>query len=120
MPIRYQQPGAKMTWTNTTGGVVAVNTLVVIGGCLAIALGTIAIGAVGEVALEGVFSGVAKTTGTAWVQGDVLDWDISASKFQKGAVAATGDITSAVVAFEAAALGDTIGTVKLTNPGAVT
>lgn len=119
MTIRYQQPGEKMTWLNGSGGDVAVNTIVEVGGCIGVTLEAIADGATGEVALEGVFSGVAKTTGTAWVQGDAIDWDTSASKFHKGLTPASGDITGTCFAFAAAASGDATGTIKLSNSGTV-
>jgi predicted RecA/RadA family phage recombinase len=56
----------------------------------------------------GVYS-LPKATGAAWVQGDKLYWDASASKFTKTATANT----PAGVAALAAASGDTTGYVKL-------
>lgn len=120
MTIRYQQPGSKMDWVNGTGGDVAVNTVVVVGSRIGVTLDAIADGATGSVALEGVFSGVAKTTGTAWGQGDAVYWDVSTSRFAKSGTPASGDITGAVIAFEPALSAAATGTIKLCNSGTVT
>jgi predicted RecA/RadA family phage recombinase len=113
-------PGSVMPWTNNTGSDVAAGAVVALKHTIAIALVAIANGAVGSVAVGGVVSGVVKATGHAWAQGEKLNWDVSASAFDySGATPATGDITGGVIAWLAAASGDTTGTVKLT-PGNTT
>lgn len=71
------------------------------------------------VALSGVHQ-VVKTSGTAWLAGEKLLWDTSATKFDaSGATPAAGDIMGACVAYAAAASGDLIGYALLT-PGNAT
>lgn len=73
----------------------------------------------GSVAVEGVYL-VPKVTGTAWLQGEKLLWDVSAAKMDaSGATPAAGDIMGAAVAFGAAASADAFGLIKLT-PGNTT
>lgn len=86
------------------------------GGLVGVYLNDGVSGDVVAVRLEGVFT-VAKTTGTAWAVGDVLDYDVSASKFHKGLTPATGDVTDCAVCVSAAASGDTTGIVKIGYAG---
>jgi len=98
------------------GGTIAAGAVVVTGDTVGIALDAAVSGETIAVAIEGVFT-VAKTTGTAWVQGDAIDWDASASEFHKGVTPAAGDVVSAGIAYAAAASGDATGQIKLLGGG---
>lgn len=99
-------------------GAVASGAVVVTGDTVGIALSAAAAsGDVIAVAIEGVWT-VAKTTGTAWVQGDAIDWDASASEFHKGVTPATGDVALCGIAYAAAASAAATGQLKLTQAGA--
>lgn len=94
-----------------TGSAIASGAVVAFGSGVGVAVTDIAATTgEGSVQVEGVFL-LAKATGTAWVQGDKLYWDASASKFTKTALANT----PAGVAYAAAASGDETGYVKLTD-----
>jgi len=110
-------PGSVMPWTNNTGSVVASGALVIAGNTIGVALVNIANGDVGSVAIEGVVSGVPKTAGHAWGQGEKVLWDSSAAAFDyRSATPAANDVAGGAIAWIAAASGDTTGTIKLT-PG---
>lgn len=110
-------PADVMPWTNGTGAAVAAGAVVKAKHTIGIALVDIADGAVGSIAIGGVVSNVAKTTGVVWVQGEKLIWDVSASKFDTtAATPAAGDVTGGAIAWIAAASGDTTGSIRLT-PG---
>lgn len=110
-------PADVMPWTNGTGSKVTSGSVVKAKHTIGIALVDIADGAVGSVAIGGVVSGVAKVTGGAWLQGEKLYYDVSASKFDNSAATpATGDIGGAAIAWIAAASADATGSIKLT-PG---
>ncbi|RDH86378.1 MAG: recombinase RecA [endosymbiont of Escarpia spicata] len=117
MTTKYQQDGNVIEYTAgsavSSGDVIAINDMV------GVALADIAASATGSVRITGVFATIAKVAGTAWNQGDAVDWDASASAFGKGITTAAGDVTTAGIAFEAAASGDTTAVVMLT-PGAGT
>lgn len=114
--MSYQGEGKVVN--HTAGSAITAGDVVELGDSIGIALVDIANGAVGAVAIEGKFT-VAKATGTAWSQGDKLDWDTSASNFGKGITEATGDISDCAIAAEDAASGAETADVILTNPGAV-
>lgn len=94
------------------GGTISAGDVVVTGDTVGIALVDMVSGETGAVAIEGIFT-VAKTTGTAWVQGDAIDWDASASEFHKGVTPAAGDVVSAGIATAAAASAAATGQLKL-------
>ena len=94
------------------GATITVGDVLVVGDTVGIALKSGVSGDVLPMAIEGVFT-VAKTTGTAWVQGDAIDWDASASEFHKGVTPASGDVVSAGIASAAAASAAATGTIKL-------
>lgn len=124
MATNYQQAGAVIDWTNGTGASVAANSIVRMGHILGVALATIANGATGAVAVEGVFSGIPKVSGAEFAQGEKLVWDISANSNagafdDSAATPAAGDITGAAVAWVAGTNGQTTCTIKLT-PGNAT
>jgi len=114
MATNHVQPGAVIEYT-ASGSSFSSGDVVVIGCLVGVALVDIADGATGAVQIGEVFT-LAKTAGTAWTQGAVLDYDISESEFHTGLSAATGDITKCGVAFAAAASAATTGQVLLT-PG---
>jgi predicted RecA/RadA family phage recombinase len=116
MAKNFVSDGDVIPWVNTTGAAVSSGQVVAVGHQLGVALAAIAIGAVGSVAVEGVFS-VPKVSGAVFVQGEKLIFDVSAAAFDdSSATPATGDITGGAVAWAAGADGETTATVKLT-PG---
>lgn len=94
------------------GATIASGDVVVTGDTVGIALVAGVSGETIAVSIKGVFT-VAKTTGTAWVQGDAIDWDASASEFHKGVTPASGDVVSAGIAYTAAASAAATGQVLL-------
>jgi predicted RecA/RadA family phage recombinase len=104
--INYQQKGEVITIT--AGATYTSGQVIALGNMLGVAAGDIANGAVGEVALKGVFT-VPKVAGAVIAQGQTLTWDASAAAFDdNAAVPAAGDITGAACfAFEAAGAGPT-------------
>ena len=93
MAKNYVQEGDVINWTNGTGSAVDAGAVVVIGQTLGVALVGIAAGAVGAVALEGVFT-LPKVSGAVIAAGESLVWDVSAGKFDDNAATpATGDIS---------------------------
>lgn len=102
--------------TLTAGAAVSSGDVVVAGDLVAIAQTDAAIGETFAAAITGAWT-VAKVAGTAWAIGDSLDWDASASAFDKDiAVPAAGDVENCGVAYLAAASADVTGVVRLT-PG---
>ena len=124
MSNKYVTEGKVIPWTNTTGAAVAVDQVVKVGSPIGVALGAIAIGAVGSVALEGVFSGVPKVSAAVFAQGEKLVFDVSANGGlgafdDSAAVPAAGDVTGGAIAWVAGADTETTCTIKLT-PGNAT
>ena len=124
MSNKYVTEGKVIPWTNTTGAAVAVDQVVKVGSSIGGALGAIAIGAVGSVALEGVFSGVPKVSAAVFAQGEKLVFDVSANGGlgafdDSAAVPAAGDVTGGAIAWVAGADTETTCTIKLT-PGNAT
>lgn len=120
MTNKFKQPGEVVDYANDTGSDIAAGAVVIMGILLGVALVDIADGESGAVAIEGVFE-LAKTAGTAWVEGNALDWDASASAFQVTATItpASGDLELCAVAHAVAASAATVGLVRLTpNPAA--
>lgn len=98
------------------GATIAAGAVVVSGDTVGIALVSGVSGDTIAVAIEGVWQ-VTKVAGTAWVQGDALAWDASATAFQKGPTPASGDVLLCGLAYTAAASGATTGQIKLTQSG---
>lgn len=120
MSNKFVTEGKVIPWTNTTGVAVAVDQVVKVGSNLGVALGAIGIGAVGSVALEGVFSGVPKVSAAVFAQGEKLVFDVSAGAFDDSAATpASGDVTGGAIAWVAGANTETTCTIKLT-PGNTT
>ena len=97
-------------------GTVTVGDIVPMGDVVGKALSSGVSGETISVQVAGRFE-VAKTTGTAWNQGDKLDWDSSASEFHKGLTPAAGDVTGCAFAAADAAIGDATAEVIFANPG---
>lgn len=103
----------------TLGGTVAEGDIDEIGDkVIGLALAAGVSGDVIAYAISGRWNGVPKAAGTAWAQGDVLDWDASATAFEKDATLGTGDKGNMAIAAEAAGSAATTGDVIITNPGA--
>jgi predicted RecA/RadA family phage recombinase len=113
MGTKFRQKGDVLD--HVAGGAIAADDVVVMGDTIGIAEVDLATGETGAVAVEGVFE-VPKTAGTAWAQGDSIDWDASAGEFHKGITPAAGDVAACGIAAKAAASGDTTAWLKLT-PG---
>lgn len=120
MATNFVSDGDVIPYTNGTGATIASGKVIALGHCLGVALGSIANGATGSVALSGVFT-VPKVSGAVFVQGEKLVWDVSAGSGagafdDSAAVPATGDITGGAIAWAAGSDGQTTCQVKLT-PG---
>lgn len=107
--------GDVLTLTAPAGGVVS-GTPVKIGQIIVVPQATVAQTLPFAGATRGVFSGVAKATGTAWAEGDLLYWNNSNLNFTK---TSTGAILAGVAA-SAAGSADATGTVYLLGIAAVT
>ena len=85
MSQKHVQEGKVMTWTNATGSAVAAGAVVVVGSLVGVALGSIANGATGELAIEEVWE-VTKDATLAISQGADVFWDAVNSKATPAAV----------------------------------
>jgi predicted RecA/RadA family phage recombinase len=99
------------------GSAISAGDVVVTGGMIGIAIADIANGSTGSIAVEGVFK-VTKIAGEAWVVGDKIGYDASATGFDKTFTPAAGDVTTCGRAAVAAASADTVGYIKLTPASA--
>lgn len=116
MAKTFVQPGNILEHANSSGSAISAGDVVVMGDIVGVAEVDIPDGESGNVRVTGVHS-LAKASGTAWTQGDSLDWDAAAGAFEKDkATPAAGDVENCAVAAKDAASGDTTGNVKLT-PG---
>lgn len=108
MATVFIKHGDEIPYTNGTGSKIAVNTPVLVGDLVGVALTDIANGDTGTLQLSGVAL-LPKATGQAWTQGAKLYWDDTAKKFT------TTDTSNTLAgwAYAAAASGDTTGQVKL-------
>lgn len=126
MAKNFVVDGDRIEWTNGTGAPVASGQLVKVGpSLLGVALVAIAAGASGQVAIEGVFSGIAKVSGAVFVKGEKLLWDVSAGSGvgafdDSAATGASGDVMGGAIAWEAGENLQTTCTVKLTPGNATT
>lgn len=119
MTTSYIQKGDVIDYT--AGSAISSGDLIVMGNIVGVALADIANGAVGPVAIEGVFV-VPKVSAAVFAVGEKLILDVSATPDafdDSSATPATGDITGAAVAVVAGSNGETTCTVKLT-PGNTT
>ncbi|QRM19555.1 DUF2190 family protein [Dechloromonas sp. TW-R-39-2] len=106
MTSKYVQPGNVLDYT--AGSAVTNGQVLLVGKRLAVALVAIAAGAVGSVAVTGVYA-IAKKAGDAPAQGDLLYWD-AANNYLTTTV---GSNTLAGFAAAAAAGGDATVNLKL-------
>lgn len=84
MAQNFVQEGEHLLLTNGTGSAIASGAPVFDGKLVGIALGTIANGAQGQVATQGVFS-LAKKSALVVAEGDVLFWDATPGEITKTA-----------------------------------
>lgn len=110
----YIGPGDTQNFTAPGGGVTA-GVAVLIGGQVVIPAVSAAAGVVFAGSTTGIFSGLIKTAGSAWIEGQTLYFDSATGGW---AVANSATARRAGVAVAAALSGDTTGTVKLMNVGA--
>jgi predicted RecA/RadA family phage recombinase len=108
----FLQSGKRIDVVAPSGGLTA-GQFYVLGVLFGVIENTVLEGETTVLVTEDVFT-LPKTTGTAWVQGDQLYWDVSTSKFTKTA----GENISYGAAAAAAASGDTTGAVRLGIGGA--
>ena len=112
MAKNYVKPGEHIAFT--AGANTASGAAVVIGTVLGVSLTTLASGASGEAAIEGVWE-LPKLSTAVIANGARLHWDVSAGEFIVAATA-TGDLENCAVAVAAAGNGATTVLAKLT-PG---
>ncbi|MCB2218061.1 MAG: DUF2190 family protein [Desulfobulbaceae bacterium] len=84
MAQNYVQEGAVMPWTNGLSADVASGDVVLVGTRVGVALGDIADGEDGQLAIEGVWE-VPKAAPLEISQGDLLYWDAADENFNKTA-----------------------------------
>jgi predicted RecA/RadA family phage recombinase len=103
---------------HTAGSAITGGAPVAMGDSVGVAVGDIASGGAGSVAVEGVYE-LPKVSGTAWTQGQRLTLDVSAGALvpTSGHTADSGDVEGAAIAADDAPSGATVGAVKLANPG---
>lgn len=99
---------------HTAGSAISSNDVVIMQNLIGIALTDIANGETGSVAIEGVFS-LAKNSTTVIAQGELVDWDASATQIDTGITPASGDLENCGVAVAAAGNGATTVLVKLNH-----
>lgn len=112
MTTKYVQPGEVIDYTPSAA--TPVNSVVVLGILLGVAMTDIAANATGSLGIEGVFD-LPKKTGAAITAGAKLTWSVASGAFIVGA-GTTGDTLGGAVAVAAAATADTVVRVKL-QPG---
>lgn len=119
--MRYVSEGKTVTYSNGTGSDIAAGDPVPMGDSIGVALVDIPNGEEGSVSRWGRHKQAPKVSGTAWNQGDSLDWDASAGAFTKDiATPASGDIEDCASAAEDAASTAVEAEVILENPGTLT
>lgn len=119
MANNHLQPGEVIQFT--AGADISSGDVVRVGQILGVALGDIANGETGSVAIAGVFE-VPKVSAAVIAQGEALVWDSSAGAFDdNAAIPASGDVSGPpALAWEAAGNGVTSFQVKFTGvPGTV-
>lgn len=115
MARTFVQPGDIVD--HVAAGTISTDDVVAIGDCVGVALGAAAAGETVSLMVTGSHD-LPKVGGTAWDQGDKLDWDASEGAFGKGITPASGDVIGCAFAAKAAGSADTVGQVTLRNPGA--
>lgn len=126
MAKNFVTDGDRIQWTNGTGAEVVSGQLVKVGpSLLGVALMTLANGATGTVAIEGVFSGMPKVSAAVFAKGEKLLFDVSAASGKgelddSAATGASGDVMGGCIAWEAGGNSETTCTIKLTPGNATT
>jgi predicted RecA/RadA family phage recombinase len=82
MAKTHVQEGKVMTWTNGTGSAVVAGEVVAVGTVIGVALGNIASGATGELAIEEVWT-LPKEAPLVITQGDKVYWDDTNNRIDK-------------------------------------
>ena len=114
MSTNQVNSGDRVLWTNAGTAVVA-GQVVVVGQQIGIAAVDIAQNASGIVYLEGRFT-VPKVSAAVIAQGEMVMWDVTGAAFDDNAATpATGDVTNAASAAEAAGNGVTSFDIILKN-----
>lgn len=108
MAQNYLQPGETWDVATPAGGWTS-GQVVLVGVLVGVALLTTAQTETNQVKLTGVFQGLPKAAGAAWVAGDKLYWDNTAKNFTKTAT----NNTPAGYAWYGAASADVTGYVLL-------
>lgn len=120
MTTKHVQPGNRITYANSTGSTIPVNTVLAIGNLLAIASVDIPDGESGECEIGAVYE-CPKVAAAVIGQGETVIFDIdagTAGEFDDNAATpATGDIVDGAVAWEAAGNGETTVKVFLLQSG---
>ena len=108
MATVFVKHGDEIPYPNTSGSTIAVNTPVLVGDVVGVALTDIPNNTTGTLQLAGV-ADLPKKTGEAWTIGAKVYWDDSAKNFTTTATSNT----CAAWAYQAQASGDTVGRLKL-------
>jgi len=96
----YIQDGKTIDYTNG-GSAISSGDVVVVGKIIGVAVGDIANGETGVLAIEGVFD-LPKVDAAVIAQGKNVIWDASAGAFDDNAATpATGDVSGCCIAMEA-------------------
>lgn len=110
---KFVEEGATLNYANASGSTITAGSVVVVGNQIGVAVNDIANGASGPLAMEGVFK-LPKVSGAVIAQGEDVAWDASAGAFDDNAMTpASGDVTMACTAWEAAGNGVTSLAVKI-------
>lgn len=113
MATNKVQDGKTINHSNSSGSAISAGDPVVIGQQIGVAAVDIADGASGECSMEGVFT-LPKVSAAVIAKGEEVIWDASAGAFDdNAAVPATGDVSGACTAWEAAGNGVTTIAVKI-------
>lgn len=82
MATGHVREGKTLPYTNGTGSAIAKGTVIEFAAMIGIALGDIANGSTGEIAVDEVWT-LAKETGVAFTLGDQLYWDATNDRLDK-------------------------------------
>lgn len=114
----YAQEGDSILYTNAGQTTLTAGSVVVIGGLLGVLINDVAAGATGMAMVEGVHAGLPKVSGAVIAAGERVLWDVSAGAFDDAAATpASGDVSGAATAWEAAGNGVATVAVKLNGFG---
>lgn len=109
----FVQDGKTINYANASGSTITAGSVVVVGNQIGVAVNDIADGASGPLVMEGVFK-LPKVSAAVIGQGEDVAWDASAGAFDDNAMTpASGDVTLACTAWEAAGNGVTSLLVKI-------